>query len=262
MAGEAGEVRFSTSEPATKANDPSKPAEGTVTDGGHTVHIKPPEPKAETKETKETRPAWLPEKFKSAEDLVKAYAEAEKALATKATPAKSTKKESESTDEIGFDAIDRDFATKGEVSEKTLAALEAKGFPRKMAVDYVEGQKARADAQLGEVASIVGGTDALKAIQAWAGKNVSAEEIAGYNAMVDSGNLPAAKLILKDFHQRYTEAVGKDPSLVNAGSGNSAAGVGGYASTAEMVRDMQDRRYQTDPAFRKHVEKRVGKSNF
>lgn len=259
----ASEVRFNTGEPAPEPpatppanasddgkggvqfNAPAKPASGDAGDG---------QPGADS------RPEWLPEKFKSPEDLAAAYKALEKKASAK--PAPATPPSGATSDEgIPFAALNEEFAKTGEISEKTLKALEAKGVPPQMVTGYIEGQKAIAARNKADLASGVGGEEKFDAIVAWAADNLEAEQIDGYNALVDAGNLKAAKSLLQTFAAQYAEAGQSEPSNVtgSAKSGTTSE-KGGYASTAEMVRDMKKPEYQSDPAFRAKVHARVAKT--
>lgn len=251
------EVRFDTTPAVTPATDPSKPAEGATVVNDKTVQLQPPTIKAPEAPATE-RPSWLPEKFKSAEDLAKAYAELEKSRGE--APPKSTPKPEGAKTEWSLDSLSKEYADTGAISEATLAAAEAKGIPRAMVSTYIKGLEALAERQTAVLSEGIGGPEVLKGTLEWAAKNASASEIAGYNGMVDAGNLEAAKVLLGHLHARYTAAVGNDPALVNGAGGSGAASVGGFASSQEMVTAMSDPRYQTDPAYRKLVEQRVAKS--
>jgi len=92
----------------------------------------------------------------------------------------------------------------------------------------------------------------------WAEKNLEASEIEGYNALIDTGNLTAASVLLKDFGARFTEKQGNDPASSTANAGNGQpSGTAGYASTAEMMADMKKPEYSHDPAFRERVKQRL-----
>lgn len=244
------EVRFQTGEPPAPAPAPAPNAQ-TKPDGSAQFGNENPNPPAPAPES---RPAWLPEKFKSPEDLAKAYSELEK---SRATPPASK------GDDKGFDvdALAGEYREKGSISEDTLAKMEKQGIPRNVILGYVKGQEALAAAQTAQLASAVGGEENLKNVLKWAEGNLSAPEVAGYNALIDTGNLDAAKVLLSAFAGRYTEAVGNDPNLATTNASTGApSNSTGYASTAEMVRDMRDPRYSTDPAFRRQVREKVSRT--
>src|SRR5690606_27809848 len=121
-----------------EGTDPNpQPPEGAVDDGKGGVLLDTSKVQQEQSGTDPQRPAWLPEKFSSPEDLAKAYAELESKLGgqkkeeTPATP--PTKEEAEkAVSEAGLDmaALSKEYAELGGLSEDTLKALEAKGITR------------------------------------------------------------------------------------------------------------------------------------
>lgn len=249
----ASEVRFATGEAAPKA--PDAPTDvNTKADGTAQFGTPKETPPAASPDTPPARPAWLPEKFKTPEDFAKSYAELEKrhnAPPPSAEPAQ------------GFDvaALSAEYREKGELSAETLNKLEKQGIPRAMALGYIKGQEALAAQQTSELASVVDGPENLKTVLDWAGKNLTAAEIDGYNALIDAGNLTAAKYLLSGFASRFAEANGSDPTLATTGANTGTPGdSAGYQSSAEMIRDMKDPRYQNDPAYRQKVRAKIART--
>ncbi len=111
------------------------------------------------------RPAWLPEKFKSAEDMVASYKALEAKLGTTpapaaAAPAVATPVKAGAALEVpapeaaaaavanaGLDmgALQSEWQTNGgDLKPETYASLEKAGIPKAMVEGYVAGQKALA----------------------------------------------------------------------------------------------------------------------
>ena len=257
--GQSNSIQLTTREAPTPANDPATVPTGAVeTPNGVQFQPKGEEPKTPETPKIETpeRPAWLPEKYKTPEEFAKAHAALEAKLGQPKTPVAktATPKEGEA---VNLEAVATEFATQGAISEESYEALEKQGIPRKMVSAFLAGQQAIAEKNTADLASVVGSKETLTSILQWAGTALTPEEIAGYNAMIDQGNIVAAKVMLSAFQSKYTDAVGQDPKLVTADPAKPTS-EGGYNSTAEMTADMRDRRYQTDPAFRAKVARRVG----
>lgn len=218
---------------------------------------------------KPARAAWLPEKFKTPEDMAKAYAELEKKqsevkpaaeVAKPLTPAEATTL----VTDAGLDMakLTKEFAEQGTLSESSLMALTAKGIDRATVNAFIEGQKAVAAQMTTSLAAIAGGADGLKVVYAWAQTALSAEEIATYNAVVDSGNIAGARLALQGLVARHQVSEGVDPKLVNATGGAPAGTAESFASRAEMTDAIRDKRYAKDPAYRAKVEARIAATDF
>lgn len=211
------------------------------------------------------RPTWLPEKFKTPEDLAKSYAELEKEF-TKVKqsqgqpPANQPPKDSIKIDESGKAMVgnldvskyNNEFAQTGQLSEASYKELEGMGLPKAMVDAYIEGQKSLATSFVADVQSSVGGAEAYTQILTWAKTNLSKEEITAFNNVCENGNIPQVKLAVAGIKAKYEAANGKDPNLTRGDKGGSPA-VGGFRSYAEVTQAMSDPRYQTDPAYRQDV---------
>ena len=224
----------------------------------------------------EDRPQWLPEKFKSPEDLAKAYAELESKMGGKkddATPPTEKKDEAQTPpandDEaskalsekgLSFDEFSTEFAAKGELSAESYDKLEKAGIPKAVVDQYIAGQQAIAESYRKDVTSVAGGDDTFKEMVTWAAANLSKEEIAAYNKAVDSGDVNQAKLAVAGVFQKFDAAGrGGEPSLLTGAGGKVSGDV--YESLAQMQKDMASPEYKTDPAFRKKVEQKIARSD-
>lgn len=249
---------------ATEGTDPAagKPDVTDIDPATGTVRVNPD--KVEAEKAKGERPSWLPEKFKTPEDMAKAYGELEK---KQSKPAESTTTQ---TDEqvraaaaqagIDLNALSNEYVTKSELSEETLKSLEAKGIKRETVNSYVEGQKALAKQLLDTIHTEVGGADNLTNMLSWAKANMTAAEISAYDTAVASGNAELAKLAVRGVHAKYAAAVGTDPKLVNA-NGVPGTGIKPFADSGEVIQAMRDKRYSTSSTYRAEVQARLAASD-
>jgi len=112
------------------------------------------------------------------------------------------------------------------------------------------GQKAIIDS--------VGGESAYGEMVAWAGSNLSSDEVAAYNEVTNSGNTAAIKFAVEALSNRYKAAEGYEAPLV---TGRKAAPTkDAFRSHAELSRAIADPRYHNDPAFRADVEAKLSRS--
>ena len=227
---------------------------------------------APVEEVKDNRPEWLPEKFKSPEDLAKGYSELEKQF-TQSRQAEAEANQAESSQEVpsgqseareavedaglNFDAMQQEFADNGELSEQTYKDLEAKGIPKEMVDAYVEGQQAKADAYSNELYEFAGGEEAYQEMSGWASENLSDSEIDAFNDAITSGNQSQARLAIDGMLSRYRDNGGAEPTLVG---GKASASVDTYQSWAQVTKDMGTPEYKKDPAFRDQVQKKLERS--
>lgn len=243
-----------------------------------------PTARPKQEEDQESRPEWLPEKFKSAEDMAKAYSELEKKMSSpkesadspKAEQAETTAKNAPEIIEISkeeadslrenadtekikshdFSKYSEEWAEKGELSEASFNELESMGIPKEFVQRYVEGIEAVQNRQVSEVYNTVGGEDNYKAMVEWAANNLSKEEVDAYDELVSSNEVTSVRLAAKGLWAQYVAQNGKAPKLIG-GSQSMSGSVSPFRSTAEVVSAMSDSRYATDPAYRRDVEKRL-----
>jgi hypothetical protein len=222
------------------------------------------------------RPAWLPEKFATAEDFAKSYTELEKKLGTGTTPpadkTAAPTLEVPKTEEgaraqvenagLNFDEINAEFAKDGKLSDATYEKLSKAGINKGVADGYIAGQQALAAQIRTEVFTAVGGEEAYTEMVTWAKDALSPADITAYNTAVNSGDKSAMKLAVDGLKARYTADNGSSPTLIGGGSGNGAQVSGDvFRSTAELTTAMKDPRYATDPAYRTDVANRLSRSN-
>jgi hypothetical protein len=220
--------------------------------------IKISEPKTEM-ETTEQRPEWLPEKFQNAEELAKAYGSLEKEFSGR------DKEEVKPTEEVkaddvpqeGFEKFYSEFADNGELSEKSYADLAKQGLDKKLVDTYIEGQKLVAETNTKTIQDVAGGKEEYTELMDWAGKNLSEAETKVYNDMVDGGDIETAKFAVQGLLAK-SGANTKQPSLFEGTSDRVSKDA--FASVAQVTEAMNDPRYDKDPAYRRLIEEKIGRS--
>ena len=156
-----------------------------------------------------SRPEWLPEKFKDAEQMAEAYAQLEKKLGSGDT--EETTEEYEETqpspnadateveqvlDNVGidFDVLQQEYNELGTLSDDAYEALADKGFPREMVETWIRGQEASNAEYQNSIYETVGGEESYSQMISWAADNLSPQEIAAYDKAVESGDVDIVKL--------------------------------------------------------------------
>ena len=217
------------------------------------------------------RPAWLPEKFKSAEDMAASYAALEAKLGGAApvvdpvVPPAAVAPAADAEAVVakaGLDmsALNTEFQTAGVLSADSYAKLAAAGVDKPMVDAYIAGQQALASQFQSEVmAATPGGADKYSEMMEWAKVNLTPVQIEAYNTAVSSGNKDQAKLAVAGLGVSFKAAVGNEPKLTGGSTGASAADV--FESIAQMKAAMSTKEYKTDPAYRAKVQAKLGRSN-
>jgi len=243
--------------------------------------------KYDTPAPAEERPEWLPEKFKSPEDLAKAYNELQARFSSRNVQSEEEPEEDEDYDELDpsdfemgeddqdvedqarqavedagldFESLSEKYWQTGELEDDDYASLEEAGIPRRLVDQYIAGQQAILDSQRSSVLSSVGGEEAYGAMTEWAADNLSDKEVDAFNRAVNSNDMDTIMFAVRGLEARYRSEVGGEPSRTVTAS-NARTGEGVYNSLAELQRDMSDSKYQNDPAFRRMVEQKLGRSD-
>lgn len=215
-------------------------------------------------EVDDSRPEWLPEKFKSAEDMAKAYASLETKLGQGAqeeeAPTENPTEVAELLDSRGLDfsEFQQEYYDNGTLSNDAYVALDEAGFPPSMVDSWIAGQDALAAQQTGEMYSLVGGADEYATMVQWAKDNLPPEEVDAYNATMSEQSPNVIKMAVQGLFARYRSMA--EPNLIQGGT-NSASTGGKFESTAQMTAAMRDPRYASDPAYRQAVATKLQKSS-
>lgn len=221
------------------------------------------------------RPGWLPEKFKNAEDLAKAYSELEKKLGSgkqeQASNEEATAQEAQNTQpapeetkafqewEAKFSDFSKEYYEKGQLSNESYAKLTQMGYPKAIVDSYINGQIAISNQGSQQLMSEIGGESGFKEMHDWATENLTQDEIDSYNALLETGDQRQASFAVKGMYARYKASSGKQPKLI--GGTQNEATASSFRSVAELTRAMADPRYKSDSAYRKDVERKLANSN-
>jgi|TARA_R100000951_G_scaffold116744_2_gene130366 hypothetical protein len=223
-----------------------------------------PVQKAETEEQNNTedRPEWLPDKFKSPEDMAQAYKE----LETKLGSNDKQTKEAEETAEAAVESAGLDFETMSEeyyendgLSDATYKKLADGGIPREIVDQYIAGQKAAGEVTKTELLETAGGEEQYSEMTNWAADAFSDGEIDAFNDAINQGNSNMARMAIAGLKARYDAANSSEPSRTISGSEPRDGSV--YRSVAELMEDMGNPKYHNDDAFRSDVERKLARSD-
>jgi len=210
----------------------------------------------QTSSEDEVRPDWLPNKFKSAEELSKAYTELEKQYSGRKEETKPEDVAQEVQDK-GLDKFYDEYAETGELSENSYTELAKQGLDKKLVDSYIEGQKLVADTNTKSIQDVAGGSEKYNELVSWAGKNLSEAEQNVFNNMVDSGDVEQAKFAVQGLMSKANVNFNQ-PELYEGTSDVVSADA--YTSVSQVTDAMNDPRYEKDPSFRKEVENKLSRS--
>tara|TARA_B100001057_G_scaffold400795_1_gene412117 strand:+ start:1627 stop:2400 length:774 start_codon:yes stop_codon:yes gene_type:complete len=200
-------------------------------------------------------------KFRSQEDLAEAYENLEKKLGeTKQQEQVSEENSTEQNSNVSeaIQSASDAFYNEGALSEENYKALEENGIPREFVEAYVRGQEATMESEVATITNSIGGQENYEAMSEWARNNLPSEEIDSFDQIVESSTPDAAKMAVKGLYARFISEGGQQPTIRQGQTSGSA--VQPFNSSAQVVEAMKDRRYETDPAYREEVERRLAVS--
>lgn len=213
-------------------------------------------------------------KYKNAEELEKAYLELQSKLGERTEePAEEEEPEQQEEDQPEDNdayadmilSLNDEYLEKGELSSESLDKL--KGMSSSDLVDaYFKAQSRLepdqgvdlTDAEVRQIQDVVGGPQQYDQLVSWAADNFSPDEVQAFDDVVESGNIGAINLALQALYYRYTEVNGVEGQTIQ---GKQAAPTEVFRSQAELVQAMEDPRYETDPAYRNDVLRKLDASD-
>ena len=218
-------------------------------------------------------------KYKTAEELEKAYGELQKKLGDQE---KSTEEETSQTEDqvetepepevnqttaLITDAS-TEYAEKGELSQETLAKFSEMSS-KDLVQAYLEAYKDQ-PTQQAEVADLtesdvnvirnsVGGDAAYSQIMTWGTANLPQDTMQAFDSLVNSGNAKAIELAVSGLKAQMENATGYEGRMLSGKAPKASGDV--FRSQPELVAAMNDSRYDNDPAYRQDVIAKLERSD-
>ena len=213
-------------------------------------------------------------KYKDAAELETAYKELEKKLgeksegdSSKEEPKNETKEEASKDTEPNI--LDQlwDEGTNNKLTKKTFEKL--KGMDPVEVAKMAMQQRSEAqtapqsrdftEQDVQQIHGLVGGPENYNNMMSWAQQNVSEQEINLYDSVMEKGDPLSAYFAVQAMALKYQDQVGREGQMVRGKAPKQTADV--FKSQAEMVKAMEDPRYEDDPAFREEVLAKLERSN-
>ena len=265
-------------DPSEDRSDAEKAAEAAALEQGEKIAQMQEEDRARKfaeVESSNESPELIAGKFKSQDELLKAYEELQKKLSNGETPEEESNEEvpaePESEGEVEEVTSDAEsaltraseaYAKEGKLDEASieeLSKLDSKELIQAYVQYYSKNQaQQQAAVDTNSIYQSVGGEEAYTEMIGWAAQNLSADEIKSYNEVTNSGNSAAVKFAVEALSSRYKASEGYEAPLVTGRK--PTAGGNSFRSHAELSRAIADPRYSTDPAYRQDVEARLARS--
>jgi len=234
----------------------------------------------------EAQDQLLAGKYKTAEELEKAYGELQKKLGEKGSEDSETTGESDDSPESKEETEEKEEAkeTSSAVELINEASAEYWDNDQKLSPEtiekfssmstqdlikgYLEVQKNApeqnsvpdlTEADINVVKNSVGGEAEYGKIVSWAKDNMPAADSKAFDDLVSTGNVGAIRLAAQGLQAKYNDANGYEGRMLSGKSPKSSGET--FRSQAELVRAMNDPRYDDDPAYRQDVIAKLDRSD-
>lgn len=196
-------------------------------------------------------------KYSSPEELEKAYLELQQKMGQQQQtqpeqPAPEPPRERSVGDKLN-DAYNAYTSDKG-LSEEQLKAFEDVSKEDLIKSFFENNQQQDgndlSDSQLQQVYARAGNEEGYKQMIQWAGQNLSTSEIEAFDEAIDSGDMNRIGFAVDAVARRFYDANGKEGNMLQ---GRGVPPAEGFRSQAELIRAMNDPRYEEDEAYRNDV---------
>ena len=220
-------------------------------------------------------------KYKSAEELEKAYVELQKKLGESKeeedTEQASAEPEPEDKPQLSegatliTDASKEYFDNGNKLSPETLAKFSSlssqdliKAYMEVSQNPEFQQQQAAPAAeitasQINQIKNAAGGEKAYANIVNWAKNSLPQDQINAFDEVVNTGSVQAIQLAVSGLKAEYDNANGVEGRMVTGKTAPNNGDV--FRSQAELVRAMSDARYDNDPAYRQDVIEKLDRSD-
>ena len=214
-------------------------------------------------------------KYKNAEELEKAYVELQKKLGDdKETEQASAEDKAEDKPQFSEgaslinSASEEYYANGNKLSDETMAKFSSMStqdlIKAYMEVQATQPQQAAPPAeitqdQINQIKNSAGGEKAYANIVNWAKSNLPKSSIDAFDEVVNTGSVQAIQLAVAGLKSEYNNANGVEGRMVTGKTAPDRGDV--FRSQAELVRAMNDPRYDNDPAYRQDIIEKLDRSD-
>ena len=219
-------------------------------------------------------------KYKSAQELEKAYIELQAKLGEKKeeteTETASAEEQPEDTPKMSegatliTDASKEYFDNGNKLSPETMAKFSSmssqdliKAYMEVSQNPEFQQQGAPpaeiTTAQINQIKNSAGGEQQYANIVNWANTNLPQDQIVAFDEVVNTGSVQAIQLAVSGLKAEYDNANGVEGRMVTGKAPQNSGDV--FRSQQELVAAMNDSRYDRDPAYRQDVIQKLDRSD-
>ena len=141
---------------------------------------------------------------------------------------------------------------------KTVVDAYLKGVRQEVGIEEAAAQPELSESEVSDLKGLAGGESGYNDLMKWASENLAKDDIESFDDVLATGNKSAVKFAIKALVGQMEETEGRDSNIV---TGKKPVAGDAYRSMAEVVRDMNKPEYETDPAYRADVQRKIERSN-
>ena len=226
-------------------------------------------------ELKEQQEQLLAGKYKSAEELEKAYVELQKKLGEnadeeqgEAEPSEEEAPEASPAQSLITDAS-AEYAEKGELSDEMMSKFSEMSS-KDLVQAYMEMQANAPQAEAAEpvelsdndvnaIKNSVGGEAVYGKVIDWATNNLNETQIQAFDDIVATGNADAIQMMVNGLKSQYDSSNGFEGQMLSGKAPNNSRDV--FRSQQQVVEAIADPRYDRDPGYRNEVLEKLERSD-
>ena len=230
-------------------------------------------------------------KYKSAEELEKAYGELQKKLGDQGTEDSGEVGDTQDTAEVESEetteetqeappptaaaeliqsASEEYYNNDSKLSPETLEKFSSMSSKELVEAymqvqgnlpqgDLLDNAGDISDATVNEIKNYAGGEQSYDNMVEWASNNLDQQSVEAFDSIINTGSVDAIKLAVNGLKAQYENANGYEGTMVTGKAPAQSKDV--YRSQAELVAAMNDRRYDNDPAYRQDVIAKLERSD-
>ena len=213
-------------------------------------------------------------KYKDAQELESAYQELEKKLGEKSDGDSEEVESENETEEEASNDVEENFldqlweeGTNDKLSKETFEKLSKMNpvevakmaMQQRSQVQQVPQAREFTESDVQQIQGLVGGQENYNNMMGWAAENVPEQEVNLFDAVMDRGDPLAAYFAVQSMALKYQDGVGREGQMVRGKAPKTSADV--FNSQQEMIKAMEDSRYNDDPAYREAIMQKLERSN-
>tara|TARA_B100000214_G_scaffold226512_1_gene164980 strand:- start:675 stop:1484 length:810 start_codon:yes stop_codon:yes gene_type:complete len=218
-------------------------------------------------------------KYQNAQELEKAYKELEGKLGEKSDEVsedeeveyeEDSEEEYEEEHETADNILDElwEQANVNELNEETFKELENMSpidvaklamQQRQQLQNNMNSSREFTEEDVTQIHGLVGGEENYNNLLGWANENVPEQEVQLFDTVMEQGNPLAAYFAVQAMALRYQDAAGKEGEMITGKAPKTSGDV--FNSQAELIKAMEDDRYNDDPAYRDAIQAKLERSN-